>query len=254
MAYRPGRNPGGACQHHARVRHPRDQRNPRPGQGSPGWRFYIFLDELGQIPPVGGLHAALTAGGKSGLFLVAGVQHVSQLNRYGPNEAKAILSSFGARLVLRQGDAESAEYWSRQIGATEIREWHRSKSDGPAGSGSSESEHVRIRARVLPHQLQELQKLHGYLLVTHHPAAAVRLEPVDRKTVLPAGFVPRDPDVDPPTASEAFESERAAAGPDVAGEAPDPTASTPEAAPDKTVDEEEKPGAIDLDLDEEPEK
>ena len=183
------------------------------GNAPAGWRFYVFLDELSQIPPVGGLHDALTAGRKPGLFLVAGVQHIAQLDKYGPSEAKAILSSFGARLVLRQGDAESAEYWSHQIGATEIKEWHRSVSNNPGGTGSGQSEHVRIRPRVLPHQIQELRKLRGYLLVTHHPAAAVGLQTVDRKLVLREDFVLRDPDGDPPTAAEAFESEISGAGP-----------------------------------------
>ena len=187
------------------------------GNAPAGWRFYVFLDELSQIPPVGGLHDALTAGRKPGLFLVAGVQHIAQLNKYGSSEAKAILSNFGARLVLRQGDAESAEYWSHQIGATEIKEWHRSTSNNPGGAGSSQSEHVRIRPRVLPHQIQELRKLRGYLLVTHHPAAAVGLQTVDRKLALREDFVLRDPSVDPPTAAEAFESEISGEGPAASG-------------------------------------
>ena len=142
----------------------------------------LGLDELGQIPVINRLAAALTAGRKPGLFVVAAAQHVNQVaHKYG-DQWKETFANFGTKLILGQGDAEAAEFWSREIGETEIREWHRSMSsshgsvlDNPNHS-RSRTEHIRMRRRVLAHEIRELPKLTGYLMLGHHPAVKIRLK------------------------------------------------------------------------------
>lgn len=149
----------------------------------------LGLDELSQIPAVNRLAAALTAGRKPGLFVVAAVQHVNQVAiKYGEHWKEAF-ANFSTKLILGQGDAESSNFWSKEIGETEIREWHRSKSWSQGSlldnlhSSGSRTEHVRLRPRVLAHEIRELPRLRGYLMLGHYPAVKVRLKPRNRPTV-----------------------------------------------------------------------
>jgi hypothetical protein len=168
----------------------------------------LGTDELGQIETINNFGGALTNGRKPGLFTISGAQHVEQVKRRYGGEAKEIFSSFGTKLILGQGDTESAEFWSREIGTTEIREWHKSEGqssgDGRNNRNSGQSEHIRMRPRVLAHELRELPKLTGYLLIGHFPAARVSLQPPkDLPMGLVEGFTPRLP-TDEPTAGEAL--------------------------------------------------
>lgn len=153
----------------------------------------LGLDELGQIPAINRLAAALTAGRKPGLFVVAAAQHVNQVaHKYG-DQWKETFANFGTKLILGQGDAETAEFWSLEIGETEICEWHRSMGsshgsvlDNPHHS-RSRTEHIRMRRRVLAHEIRELPRLKGYLMLGHHPAVKVRLKPRGRPDVCTPG-------------------------------------------------------------------
>jgi len=178
------------------------------------WRFLLSTDELGQIERIDNFDRALTNGRKKGIYTASCVQHIEQFNRIYGAKAKEICSSFGTKLVLGQGDTESAEFWSREIGATEIREWRRtqgeSRGDGRNNTNSGKSENIRMRPRVLPHELRELPKLNGYLLIGQYPAVSVELQvPSNQPTGLSDTFIPRT-GADEPTAGEALRKELAA--------------------------------------------
>lgn len=143
-------------------------------------RIWLPTDELGNLPMLSNFSTVMSEGRKHGLCPISGVQSIAQLRIiYGRDGAQELMSCFQTWLILRQGDAESAESMSRHIGDKEVREWHQSEGastgEGRNTSNRGRSEHVRVKRSVLARELQELPDRHGYLCLSPYPPAAVDL-------------------------------------------------------------------------------
>jgi len=178
-----------------------------PPRGGPP--FVLVTDELGVIDTINDFALALTNGRKAKLFVVSACQHVAQIQHRYPSQFQEILSSFGTKVILGQGDWDSAKYWSDELGEVEIREWLRTKSSTHSVQGGTladgATEHVRVRPRVLPHELRELPKFEGYLVIGPHQAVRIKIPPADGLPIAIAEtFLPRVPGEGEPTAAEAL--------------------------------------------------
>ena len=151
-------------------------------------RIWLATDELGNLPMLSNFSTVMSEGRKHGLGPIAGMQSIAQLRIiYGRDGAQELMSCFQTWLILRQGDAESAESMSRHIGDKEVREWHQSEGasigEGHSTSNRGRSEHVRVKRSVLARELQELPDRHGYLCLSPYPPAAVDLPLIDLPAV-----------------------------------------------------------------------
>jgi type IV secretory pathway TraG/TraD family ATPase VirD4 len=104
---------------------------------------------------------------KYGGKCVVGMQSIGQLrSRYGHDVAQALMANIATKVILRQGDGESADYFSSDIGDQEvlIREKGSSVTTGRS-SGTSTSEHEAIRTfrTVMGSELMRLSRNQGYL-------------------------------------------------------------------------------------------
>lgn len=157
-------------------------------------RIWLATDELGNLPILSNFSTVLSEGRKHGLCPISGVQSIAQLRKiYGRDGAQELMACYQNWLILRQGDAESAESMSKHIGEREIREWRKtegsSTGDGRSTSNSGRSEQVRIKRSVLARQLQELPDLQGFLCISPYPPAYVDLPVIE----LPTSASPFEP-------------------------------------------------------------
>lgn len=138
-------------------------------------RIWLILDELPAAGFVSGLDSALARGRKYGLCCVAGIQSIAQLKDiYNDNKAQSLLSNFRSVLITAQGDAETAEYFSKQLGQREIE--RREFTEDDKGKRSA-AERIVLENLVLGSELMRLPTLNAYVLLPgSHPIAKVKLE------------------------------------------------------------------------------
>ena len=151
-------------------------------------RIWLPTDELGNLPMLSNFSTVMSEGRKHGLCPISGVQSIAQLRIiYGRDGAQELMSCYQTWLILRQGDAESAESMSKHIGDKEVREWHQSEGastgEGRNTSNRGRSEHVRVKRSVLARELQELPDRHGFLCLSPYPPAAVDLPLIELPAV-----------------------------------------------------------------------
>lgn len=165
-------------------------------------RIWYVFDELDSLGKVTSLRAGLTKLRKYGGVGVCGLQTIAQLrDRYGKEEAQTLLSCLSTKLLLAAGDAETAEYFSREIGDREIVRTIVSQNSGDSegarwdsgshSEGVSQSQQYATERSVLASEITSLANLHGFLKRVNNPVwARVALPYVQMPNVNPA-YVPR---------------------------------------------------------------
>lgn len=141
-------------------------------------RFYFIVDELGNLPRLGGVEKALTRGRKYGLRFICSSQSIADLREeYGRDGASVLLSCLSSQFVFRGSDEESATYASRLLGQTHVTRQIRSTSEShaprrltdPVGSNVSQStsmnEQHSIEAAVLDSEIFALPDLRAYVRI-----------------------------------------------------------------------------------------
>lgn len=91
-------------------------------------KIWFLIDEIGSLNMLPSLPLLLAQGRKFGGCCIGALQSIAQLqedHRYGRLGAQSLLSNFNTTIVFRQGDAETAEYFSRHFGEQEV--WRDSK-------------------------------------------------------------------------------------------------------------------------------
>ena len=147
--------------------------------------LWFVMDEVDSLGKVTSLRAGLTRLRKYGCKCVLGLQTISQLRAtYGNDEAQTLLANVSTKAVLRAGDGETAEYFSKEFGDQEIERQQWSSTSGSSSSGlfngsasqSSSSTEVReTRRTVLASQISTLPDLHGFLKVPRAPIGYIRM-------------------------------------------------------------------------------
>jgi type IV secretory pathway TraG/TraD family ATPase VirD4 len=135
------------------------------------WFIMDEVDSLGKIPS---LQYALTKMRKYGGRCVLGLQTISQLRAtYGEHEAQTLMANVGTKIVLRAGDGETAEYFSREFGSQEILREQNSQTKGYQAKSKTSTEVRETRQTVLDSELTGLPDLHGYLKT---PGSLMRIQ------------------------------------------------------------------------------
>lgn len=144
----------------------RDSREPAP--------LWFFVDEFATLGKIGAIVQLAAKGRKYNSRLVLGLQTISQARaEFGKDAAQSLLACLGTWLVLKQPDAETAEYMSLFIGDEEARRVVASGGEGTQSNvgqfmnNSSSHENwqeqvIRQRA-VMPAELQKLENRVGIL-------------------------------------------------------------------------------------------
>ncbi|MNR71399.1 Coupling protein TraD [compost metagenome] len=162
---------------------------------NPERRIWLVLDEFASIGKVQSIEAVATKARKNGGCLLLGLQTVSQLrDRYGEFGAQTILSCLSTWLVLRCGDADTAEYMSKYIGDVELLRQARSSSVSDTGESTSHNDQQLTQRAILPSQIQGLPNLSGFLkLAGNYPLCQVKLPiPTKSRPVVTSAFEARD--------------------------------------------------------------
>lgn len=135
-------------------------------------RFFYVLDELDSLGKITSLRAGLTKLRKYGGVVISGIQTIAQLRTtYGRDEAQTLLSCMSTKLALAQGDNETADYMSMELGEQEIERVEHSQGTShklgemaPHNSNNT-STRRQVQKAVLPAQLTGLPDLQGYLKI-----------------------------------------------------------------------------------------
>lgn len=140
-------------------------------------RVWFFLDEFASLGRINSIEPLLTKARKNGGAAVLGIQSLSQLrDLYGREKAQTLLSCLSSVLVLRQSDAELAEYMSRFLGDQEILRTNQSGGSSSQGKTENWSQQIVKERVILPSQLKNLEPRLGVLdLAGDIPAAWVAL-------------------------------------------------------------------------------
>ncbi|CAJ7575987.1 conjugal transfer protein TrbL [Burkholderia pseudomallei] len=151
--------------------------------------LWFVFDEVDSLGKVSSLRGGLTKLRKYGGRCVLGLQTVSQLREtYGRDEAQTLLANLSTKLILRAGDNETAEYFSKELGEQDIDRLQMTTGQGTSSGGalnpghSSESSNTsynmqRVRqAAILSSEILNLPDLHGFLKIPGQPVGAVQVE------------------------------------------------------------------------------
>lgn len=151
--------------------------------------LWYILDEVDSLGKITSLRAGQTKIRKYGGRFVLGLQTISQLREtYGEHEAQTLLANMSTKLVLRCGDNQTAEYFSKELGQQEVQrgqvtQSHSQSSGGsrirPNDSSSSSTSYStvqEIKATLLPSELMNLADLEGFLRIPKYPIGFVEIQ------------------------------------------------------------------------------
>lgn len=123
-------------------------------------RLWFILDEFATLGQINSIEPILNKGRKYGVCAALGYQSISQpRDTYGREKAQAILAGLSTWVVLRQQDAESADYMSQYLGDEEIRREIRSSSNNKDSTSENTAEQYLRQRAIMPAELQQLADL-----------------------------------------------------------------------------------------------
>ncbi|MBU2857802.1 type IV secretion system DNA-binding domain-containing protein [Acidithiobacillus ferrooxidans] len=126
-------------------------------------RIWCVIDELPTLSKIPALPSILAEGRKYGLSAILGLQNYPQLREtWGKDGAAVLLGLPRTRLILRVGDAETADEMSKELGEKKVLRTNHSSSQG-ASSSTSESQAIVTERAVLPSEIAQLPNMVGYL-------------------------------------------------------------------------------------------
>jgi len=185
-------------------------------------RVWFFVDEFASLGSLPVLKNAVTEARKFGVVTCIGAQNVAQFDSmFGKDDAKVIRSNLQNYVVLRVADEDTAETYSKLIGAEELDELSESVSFGASDNRDGKGTQITRKDRrlVTASEIQVLEDMHGFLqFAGTFPTAKVQYSYTDRLPK-PAdwqpqpGFDKRDlslPTAPPPAPAEATPSAGAA--------------------------------------------
>jgi type IV secretory pathway TraG/TraD family ATPase VirD4 len=123
-------------------------------------RLWFVLDEFASLGEINSIEPLLNKGRKYGVCAALGYQSIAQPRMiYGRDRAQTILAGLSTWVVLRQQDAESAEYMSQYLGDEEIRREIKSSSNNKDSTSENTAEQYLRQRAIMPAELQQLADL-----------------------------------------------------------------------------------------------
>jgi len=138
-------------------------------------KLFFCLDEFSNLAKLPILVRLLAYGGSKGASVILVFQDFGAVEHIYGKAALTILNSCGSSLVLKLSDETTAKIFSGRFGEQEY--WYTSECSMDGGEyGYGLIRQKRIDPLILPSEIQELQKLTGYLLIPEHNPARVQLQ------------------------------------------------------------------------------
>jgi len=145
-------------------------------------RLWFFFDEMDRMGKIQSAELFATNARKKGGCFVGGVQNYEQLQTtYGQGPAQTLLSCLSSKIIMAQGNAASAKYWSGEIGDQDIERWEASTGNNSSnsiggggmnfGRNTSQAQRTVTQPAVMASDLQALPNLQGYLKLAECPTA-----------------------------------------------------------------------------------
>ena len=154
-------------------------------------QLWFVMDELDSLGRVASLDVAMSKLRKYGGRCILGIQTISQLREtYGRERAQTICANANNKLILRSGDNETGEYFSRELGEQDVSEARTSETVRGTSKSHTTATHSERRAAVLASELGNLPDLTGYLSLAGYNPALVNLGHYDIPEFCPP-FEPR---------------------------------------------------------------
>ncbi|MBU2766234.1 type IV secretion system DNA-binding domain-containing protein [Acidithiobacillus ferrivorans] len=128
-------------------------------------RIWCVIDELPTLSKIPALPSILAEGRKFGLSAILGLQNYPQLREtWGKDGAAVLLGLPRTRLILRVGDAETADEMSKELGEKKVLRTNHSNSHSKQGGAStSDGQAIVTERAVLPSEVAQLPDMNGYL-------------------------------------------------------------------------------------------
>ncbi|OCB01250.1 hypothetical protein BBC27_05025 [Acidithiobacillus ferrivorans] len=142
-------------------------------------RIWTVIDELPTLAKIPALPSILAEGRKFGLSAILGLQNYPQLREtWGKDGAAVLLGLPRTRLILRVGDAETADEMSKELGEKRVLRTNKSTAPnhgqdtgtaamnalaGKSNGSTSTSEAIVTERAVLPSEIAQLPNMVGYL-------------------------------------------------------------------------------------------
>jgi hypothetical protein len=144
-----------------------------------GRRLWFILDEFATLGEINSIEPLLSKGRKYGVCAALGYQSIAQPRMtYGREKAQTILAGLSTWVVLRQQDAESADYMSQYLGDEEIRREIQSSSTNKDSKSQNTSEQYLRQRAIMPAELQQLADLQALVNIAGPLPPAWTLVPI----------------------------------------------------------------------------
>ncbi|MEW6741015.1 MAG: type IV secretion system DNA-binding domain-containing protein [Nitrospirota bacterium] len=135
-------------------------------------RVFFVLDEFYTLHKLPSIAQLFTFGGGKGASLWIGTQGIGKLRQiYGHDAAMEILNACNTSFIFRSPDPETAKYFSQRIGDAEVKVARHSLSMGVESGrdGENITFDEKIKALVLPSEIQGLPRLNAYVMFPDYP-------------------------------------------------------------------------------------
>jgi hypothetical protein len=141
---------------------------------------WLFVDELPTLQRLPKLKGALQEAGKYNLRFVEGFQGRAQLEHLYGKEAETLMSAPGTRIFLKTKEYSAAKWIAENIGlAEQTREAESlTASVGQGRDSVNYHEERRTDYVILPNEIQNLEKLSGYLRYDRY-VTAIKFAPLE---------------------------------------------------------------------------
>lgn len=133
---------------------------------------HFLLDEFPNIGRIDGYQETLALCRGYRMYMHTIVQNITQLEEkklYGKEQTQSILSNHSIKLILKVGEQQSAQYWSKWFGTTTISYTAKSSSQSKSGKTTSTNTQYESKDLVTPDDLMQLDDDKAYLLLAGLP-------------------------------------------------------------------------------------
>ena len=142
-------------------------------EGESKQKTWVVMDELATLQKIPSLQNGLSVTRSYEGCFVLGMQNIAQMRDiYGIDLTQNISSECNTRCIFKSNDPDTAKWLGNNIGEAEIREYKEGLSYGAntIRDGVNVNSQDRVKALILPSEIQGMQRLSLILKMPDHPA------------------------------------------------------------------------------------
>ena len=142
-------------------------------------KTWLILDELPTLQKIPSLAKGLAVARSYGGCFVLGIQNIAQMKEvYGLNNTQSISAECNNRCIFRTNDPDTAKWMVENIGYRETKEYIEGLSYGASElrDGITLSENEKLKAIVLPSEIQNMPNLALFLKMANYPVTKAHVK------------------------------------------------------------------------------